>query len=73
MVRCIDLAIYYMAQTWDSMTDLIEKRTQACMAQLEKIADGTINPGGPAVAQPNSTQVCANPRLFTREKLCGIL
>lgn len=70
---CIDLAIYYMAQTWDSMTDLIDKRMQECMAQLGKIADGTINPGGPAVAIPGSFQVCSNPRVLTRKELRGIL
>jgi len=73
VVRCTcDLAVFYMAQTWDTMTDLIKMRAEACMKQLERIANGEINVGGPAAAQ-GSAKVCANPRVLTRRELCGVL
>ena len=69
---CIDLAIYYMAQTWASMTTLIEKRYEDCMLQLKRIADGEINVGGPTTSQ-GAAIVCAEPRIMTRKGLCGVL
>ncbi len=72
--RCsADLAIYFLADGADTMTTLIKERRDHCMEQLMLIAKGTITPGGPAVAKPNSTQVCANARLMTRSQLCGII
>jgi len=55
------------------MTDLIAKRRDEAMEQLRMIADGTINPGGSAVVQANSSQVCANARLLTRSQLSEVI
>ena len=70
---CADITIYYLAQTWATMTDLIKMRFDDCMTQLNKIANGDINVGGPAVPQPNGFAVCSNERQLTRGKLCQIL
>lgn len=70
---CADLAVYFLAATADTMSDLIEKRRDECMLQLMQIADGTINPGGSVTQSSGDNKLCANTRQMTREKLCGLI
>ena len=70
---CADLAVYYLAATADTMTEIIQKRRDECMTQLMRIADGTINPGGALSPTATSNKLCANPRQLTRENLCGLI
>lgn len=70
---CADLAVYFLAATWDSMSDLIIRRRDECMKQLHEIADGTINPGGNVTPSKFSNKLCANTRQLTRSKLCEVL
>ncbi len=72
--RCTaDLAIYYMAATSDTMTELIGERFKACMKQLEKIAEGKITPGGAATPTSNSAAVVSDTRRLRRSSTCWVI
>ena len=70
---CADLAVYFLAATADTMTELIARRRDECMKQLMQIADGTINPGGNVPGATGSNKLEANTRQLTRDKLCWII
>ena len=71
----VDLAVYYLARTWDRMSDLIIQRHAEACADLMLIAKGTIGLG---LASPPATlgigaDFSSNPRLFTRDTQKGLL
>lgn len=69
---CADLAVYFLSGTWDTMTDLVEKRRDECMLQLHEVAAGTINPGGTIPQSTGGNKLVADTRELTRPKLCWL-
>lgn len=70
---CTDLAVYFLASTAGTMTEIIQQRRDDCMEELMRIADGTINPGGAVAPMASGNKLSANVRQNTRSNLCLII
>lgn len=75
---CAELAVPYMANTADQMTEQFQKRADQARADLEAIAKGRMNLGLPALnaddsPRPVLAQVTpGRSKLFTRDDLRGL-
>ncbi|MFB6413097.1 gp436 family protein [Edwardsiella piscicida] len=75
----VSIAIYWLSQRDSQITDLIQKRYDDAIRTLKEIANGTRDLGLPTATQPPETDngkiiiVTENQRLFTRNKLRGVL
>lgn len=72
---CVDMAVYYMSDTADVLTEIIENRHNAAMGWIKDVAAGRASlglptPSGKASARP--VILTGTERLFTREKLRGM-
>lgn len=75
----VSIAIYWLSERGSQITDLIQKRYDDAIRTLKEIANGTRDLGLPTTSRPTETDngkiiiVSENQRLFTRNKLRGVL
>ncbi|HGY4723289.1 TPA: gp436 family protein [Citrobacter amalonaticus] len=75
----ISIAIYWLSERDNQITELIQKRYDDAVRTLKEMASGARDLGLPQDAQPAETgsgsvlTVGENPRLFTRNNLKGVL
>ncbi len=75
----LSLAFYWLSERDNQVTELIQKRYDDAIKTLREMASGVRDLGLPAYAAPAETDLGkiivtgANPRLFTRNNLKGVL
>ncbi|EOI6871227.1 gp436 family protein [Yersinia enterocolitica] len=75
----VSIAIYWLSERDSQITDLIQKRYDDAIRTLKEIANGTRDLGLPTASTTPETDngkiivVSDNQRLFTRNKLRGVL
>ncbi|HFK4066908.1 TPA: gp436 family protein [Kluyvera ascorbata] len=73
------IALYWLSERDNQITDLIQKRYDSAIQTLKEMANGTRDLGLPTDTPPPETDngkiiiVSDNQRLFTRNKLRGVL
>lgn len=65
----VDVAVYFLADTADVLTDEVRRRYEDALDWLKDVASGRADVDATATGQAGTTAFKASPRVFTRDAL----